>query len=235
MQVRQLFDQETYTFTYLLVDEATGEAALVDSVREHVERDLALVRELGAKLRYVLETHVHADHVTGAGLIAERTGAVTAGSELGAPCIERHLRDGDELTLGNAVIAVIGTPGHTHDSLSFYVEGHLFTGDALFVRGTGRTDFQNGDAGTLYDSITRRLFVLPDETKVWPGHDYRGHAVSSLGEERRYNPRLAGKSREEFIALMSELKLAPPKKLEVAVPANLACGRDADGRERRPT
>jgi len=234
MQVRQLFDQETCTFTYLLIDPATGEAALVDPVREQLERDLALVRELGVSLRYVLETHVHADHVTSAGTISERTGATTAGSELGAPCIQRHLRDGDELLLGKTVIRVIGTPGHTSDSLSFLADGNLFTGDALFVRGTGRTDFQNGDAGTLYDSITRRLFVLPDETKVWPGHDYRGYAATSLGEERRFNPRLAGKTREEFIELMSELKLAPPKKLEVAVPANLACGRDVSGQIRRP-
>jgi glyoxylase-like metal-dependent hydrolase (beta-lactamase superfamily II) len=233
MQVRQLFDQETCTVSYLLVDPTTGQAALVDPVREQLERDLALVRELGVSLRYVLETHVHADHVTSAGTISERTGATTAGSELGAPSIQRHLRDGDELLLGKTVIRVIGTPGHTSDSLSFLADGNLFTGDALFVRGTGRTDFQNGDAGTLYDSITRRLFVLPDETKVWPGHDYRGHAATSLGEERRYNPRLAGKTRDEFIALMNGLKLAPPKKLDVAVPANLACGRETAAAARK--
>lgn len=233
MQVRQLFDQESYTFSYLLVDPATGDAALVDPVREQLGRDLELVRELGVNLRYVLETHVHADHVTSAGIISDRTGATTAGSELGAPCIQRRLRDGDELLLGETVIRVIATPGHTSDSLSFLADGNLFTGDALFVRGTGRTDFQSGDAGTLYDSITRRLFVLPDDTKVWPGHDYRGRVATSLGEERLYNPRLAGKTREEFIALMSELKLAPPKKLDIAVPANLACGRDTSAEPRR--
>jgi sulfur dioxygenase len=234
MEVRQLFDRETCTFTYLLVDEASGEAALIDPVREQVDRDLALIHELGVSLRYVLETHVHADHVTSAGQLAERTGAVTAGSELGAPCIQRRLRDGDELPLGKSAVRVIETPGHTTDSLSFYADGNVFTGDALFVRGTGRTDFQNGDAGTLYDSITHRLFSLPDATKVWPGHDYRGHAVTSLGEERRHNPRLVGKTREEFIALMGELKLAPPKQLDVAVPANLACGRDSSAQPRRP-
>jgi len=231
MIFRQLFDPQTYT--YLLADRGSREALLIDPVFEQARRDVALLEELGLKLAWTLETHVHADHVTSAGIISERTGATTAGSELGAPCIQRHLRDGDELMLGQTVIRVIGTPGHTSDSLSFLADGNLFTGDALFVRGTGRTDFQNGDAGTLYDSITRRLFVLPDETTVWPGHDYHGHAVTSLGEERRYNPRLAGKTREEFIALMDALELAPPKKLDIAVPANLACGCDGLAAARR--
>jgi glyoxylase-like metal-dependent hydrolase (beta-lactamase superfamily II) len=226
MQVRQLFDQETFTFTYLLIDEATRQAALIDPVREQLQRDLALINELGLNLKYVLETHVHADHVTSAAELAEKTGATTAASELGAACASRHLRDGDTLELGGTKLHVLHTPGHTQDSLSFYADGHVFTGDALFVRGTGRTDFQNGDANALYDSITGKLFALPDATVVWPGHDYRGHAVSSIGEERRHNPRVAGKSREEFKAIMAELKLAPPKKLAIAVPANLACGRD---------
>lgn len=227
MLIRQLFDQQSYAFTYVLIDEPTRQAALIDPVREQLERDLTLIRELNVELRYVLETHVHADHITSAGALAEQTGAVTCASELGAACAERHLKDGDALVLGETVIRTLATPGHTSDSLSFHVQGHLLTGDALLVRGTGRTDFQNGDAGSLYESITNKLFALPDETLVWPGHDYRGHTVSSIGEERRYNPRIAGKSREEFAAIMRELKLAPPKMLRVAVPANLGCGRDA--------
>lgn len=227
MQVRPLFDQETFTFTYLLIDEATREGVVIDPVREQLDRDARLIDELGVSLRYVLETHVHADHVTSAAALAERTGATTAASELGAACAKRHLRDGASIAFGQTTLRVIETPGHTRDSLSFHTPGHVFTGDALFVRGTGRTDFQNGDAGALYDSITQKLFVLPEDTAVWPGHDYHGHAVTSIGEERRHNPRLAGKSRDEFLAIMAELKLAPPKRIHVAVPANLACGRDA--------
>src|SRR5450432_1235733 len=191
MLIRQLFDQESCTFTYLLIDEPTRQAALIDPVREQLERDLTLIHELNAELRYVLETHVHADHVTSAAALAQRTGAVTCASELGAACAERLLRDEDTLVLGTTVIRTLATPGHTRDSISFDVRDHLFTGDALFVRGTGRTDLQNGDPLSLYESITNKLFALPDETLVWPGHDYRGHALSSVGEERRYNPRVA--------------------------------------------
>ena len=226
MIVRQLFDSETSTYTYLLSDPASAKAALVDPVREQLERDLKLVDELGLSLAFVLETHVHADHVTSGGVLADRTGAVTAASCLGAVCASRHLRHGDVVELGAARIRALETPGHTKDSLSFHVDGHVFTGDALLVRGTGRTDFQSGDAGELYDSITGKLFTLPDATLVWPGHDYRGHTVSTIGEEKRHNPRLAGKSRDEFIAIMQGLKLAPPKKIQVAVPANLVCGRE---------
>jgi glyoxylase-like metal-dependent hydrolase (beta-lactamase superfamily II) len=226
MLIRQLFDRQSYSFTYLLIDQPTRRAALIDPVREQLERDATLVRELDVELRFILETHVHADHVTSAAALAERTGAVTCASELGAACARRHLRDGDTLMLGGTVIRALATPGHTSDSLSFHVQGHLFTGDALLVRGTGRTDFQNGDAASLYESITTRLFVLSDDTLVWPGHDYRGHAVSSIGEERRFNPRIAGKTREEFAAIMRELKLEPPRLLGVAVPANLGCGHD---------
>lgn len=225
MQARQLFDQETCTFSYLLIDEASRQAALIDPVREQLERDSKLLNELGVELCYVLETHVHADHVTSAGVLSERTGATTAASALGAECVQQRLREGDCIRLGQTPIFVLETPGHTRDSLSFYTPGHVFTGDALFVRGTGRTDFQSGDAGALYDSITRKLFALPDETVVWPGHDYRGHAHSTIAEEKQHNPRLAGKTRAEFAQLMAELKLAPPRQLSIAVPQNLACGR----------
>jgi len=226
MFLRQLYDADTSTYTYLVADESTRKAVLIDPVREALARDVALVSELGFELAYVLETHVHADHVTSAGKLAELTGAVTAASPLGAECATMRLRHGEVLKLGALEIKALGTPGHTKDSLSFLIEDNVFTGDALLVRGTGRTDFQSGDAGELYDSITKTLFSLPDSTKVWPGHDYRGHTQSSIGEERNYNPRLAGKDREEFIRIMSELRLAPPKKIHEAVPANLACGRD---------
>jgi sulfur dioxygenase len=225
MIFRQLFDNATSTYTYLVADEVSHQAALIDPVRETLDRDLALVRELGLQLGYVLETHVHADHVTSAGKLSELTGAVTVASPLGAECAGTRLRHGEVLRLGALEIKALATPGHTKDSLSFLVEDNVFTGDALLVRGTGRTDFQSGSASELYDSITQTLFSLPDSTRVWPGHDYRGHTESTIGEERRFNPRISGKSREVFVALMDQLKLAPPKNIHEAVPANLACGR----------
>jgi sulfur dioxygenase len=227
MFLRQLYDADTSTYTYLVADELTRKATLIDPVREALARDVALVRELGFELVYVLETHVHADHVTSAGKLAELTGAVTAASPLGAECAVQRLRHGDVLKLGTLEIKALATPGHTKDSLSFLIGDNVFTGDALLVRGTGRTDFQSGDAGELYDSITKTLFSLPDSTRVWPGHDYRGHTQSSIGEERRHNPRLADKSKDDFIRIMSELRLAPPRKIHEAVPANLACGRES--------
>ncbi|QRK10739.1 MBL fold metallo-hydrolase [Archangium violaceum] len=227
MLFRQLFDAETWTYTYLIADEATREAALIDPVLEQVDRDLQLLTELGLKLTLVLETHVHADHITGAGQLRERTGARVAASPAGAPCVDLQVKDGEELAVGGLRIQVIATPGHTDDSLSFLVGNKLFTGDALLIRACGRADFQNGNAGQLYDSITGRLFTLPDETEVYPGHDYAGLMMSTIGEEKRHNPRLAGKSREAFIEFMNNRKLAPPKKLDIAVPANRACGKPA--------
>lgn len=224
MLFRQLFDRESSTYTYLLADEATREAVLIDPVCEQIDRDLRLLDELGVSLRYVLETHVHADHVTSAGSLRERTGARTAASATGAPCVDLHLSHGDELRVGSIVLRALSTPGHTDDSMSFATDGRVFTGDALLVRGTGRSDFQNGDPGQLYDSITRVLFALPDTTLVYPGHDYRGFTVSTIGEEKRHNPRIAGKGRDEFIATMRSLQLPPPAKLAEAVPANRACG-----------
>ena len=232
MILRQLFDPESSTYTYLVADPATRKAALIDSVREHVERDLTLLRQLDLTLVAILETHVHADHVTAAGLLRDRTGARSYASAAGAPCVDQALADGDVVAVGALALHARATPGHTDDGMCFVLEqdgraSAVFTGDTLLVRGCGRTDFQNGGAGALWDSITGVLFALPEATTVYPGHDYKGHTVTSIGEERRWNPRLAGKSRDEFIQLMSQLQLAPPKKLAESVPANRACGQAA--------
>lgn len=229
MVVRQLFDAESSTFTYVLVDPASRHAALIDSVREHVDRDLRLVDELGATLTHVFETHTHADHVTGAGLIRERTRAHTYGSALGASCIDVHVRHGERVTIGSSTLSVLATPGHTDDSVSYYTPGMVFTGDALLIRGCGRTDFQNGDARTLFDSITRVLWSLPDDTIVYPAHDYRGFTASTIGEERRWNPRIAGSSADAFVTLMDSLHLPKPRRMDEAVPANRACGMAIQG------
>jgi sulfur dioxygenase len=226
MLFRQLFDRESCTYTYLVGDGAAGVAALIDPVREHVARDLDLVRELGVTLTHIFDTHVHADHITGAGELRKRTGAKGhVARDGGAPCADVLLDDGDVVHVGAIEIRVMATPGHTRDCLSLLVGDRVFTGDALFVRGCGRTDFQNGDAGTLFDSVMTKLFVLPEETRVYPGHDYRGMTVSTIGEEKRHNPRLGGGvARDAFIATMASLGLPPPAKIAEALPANLACG-----------
>ncbi|MCA9515989.1 MAG: MBL fold metallo-hydrolase [Myxococcales bacterium] len=227
MILRQLFDSDSSTYTYLIADPTTREAVLVDPVLEHVERDLKLLAELGLELRYVLETHVHADHVTAAGQLRERTGARTCASGAGAPCVDQHLTDGDVVRVGDVAITALATPGHTDDGMSFHVGRYVLTGDTLLIRGCGRADFQNGDAGALWDSITGVLFALPDDTVVLPGHDYKGFTSSTIGEEKRVNPRVAGRDRAAFIELMAALNLPRPKKLDVAVPANRACGKVA--------
>ncbi len=225
MLLRQLFDTESSTYTYLLGDRESGEAALIDPVRENVDRDLKLIDELDLRLVLVLDTHMHADHVTGAGDLRARTGAKTVGGISGAACTDIHVGHGDVVRVGKTAITALATPGHTDDSVSYTVTGFVFTGDALLIRGCGRTDFQNGNAGDLFDTITKVLFSLPDETVVYPGHDYKGMTASTIGEEKRFNPRFAGKSKDAFITLMGNLNLAPPTKLDVAVIANRACGR----------
>jgi len=222
----QLFDPTSSTFTYFLVDRASREAVAIDSVDTQAERDVALIRRLDLRLRYVLETHAHADHITGAGKLRELTGALAA-APIGCGIVPANLQltDGDEMLFGvEERIRAVHTPGHTAGSMSYLWRGNVFTGDALLIDGCGRTDFQSGDAGALYDSIHGKLFTLPPNTRVYPGHDYRGNTVSTIGWEKRHNARLAGRERQAFIALMAELHLPRPKMIDVAVPANQNLG-----------
>src|SRR4029453_2341624 len=211
----QLFDATSSTFTYFLVDRASREAVAIDSVDTQAERDIALIRRVHLRLRYVLERHAHADHITGAGKLRELTGALAAAPiGCGIAPANVQLNDGDALLFGVAErIVALHTPGHTAGSMSYLWRGNVFTGDALLIDGCGRTDFQGGDAGALYDSIHARLFTLPDITRVFPGHDYRGNAVSTIGWEIRHNARLANRDRAAFIELMGNLKLPRPKMM----------------------
>lgn len=226
MRCRQLFEKTSSTYTYLLWTDQ-GVATLIDPVVECVERDLRLIEELGLRLGWTLETHVHADHITGSGLLRQRVGSqalVFAGNDV--PCVDRFVQDGESLDLNGVVLQVLATPGHTSGCASYHSPelGAVFTGDALLIRGCGRTDFQQGNARTLFESVTRKLFHLPDETIVFPGHDYRGFTQSTIGEEKRVNPRFAGKSMAEFVALMANLDLALPARIHEALPANQNCG-----------
>lgn len=227
MLFRQLFDPETSTYTYVVADPKGRSAVLVDSVLEQVDRDLRLLKELNLKLIFCLETHVHADHITGAGKLRQLTGCQNFVPQYAdVECADCHLQDGEIIHVGFIPIQAIATPGHTDSHLAFLVnQTHVLTGDALLIRGCGRTDFQSGDAGTLYDSIHSKLFTLPDEVLVYPGHDYRGQTVSTIGEEKRFNPRLQGRDRQEFIEFMDSLNLPDPKKIMEAVPANQLCGQ----------
>ena len=223
----QMFDAESSTFTYVLVDRPTREAVFIDSVDSFIERDLKLVERLSLKVRYVVETLAHADHVTGAGMLRDQTRAqAVAPAGCGIAPADIQLLHGDVLSFGTGEeFQALHTPGHTAGSMSYVWRGNVFTGDALLIDGCGRTDFQGGDAGTLYDSITGRLFTLPDETRVYPAHDYHGHSVSTIGWEKRHNARLANRDRASFIELMANLNLPKPKMIEIAVPANRRLGR----------
>ncbi len=225
MFFKQLFDPASSTYTYLIAADETHEAVLIDPVIEQLERDLKLIHEHGLTLKYVLETHVHADHITASLALKQSTGAQTAvSSDCHAQGYDRMLEDGNVILFGREEILVIATPGHTSGSVSYLWRDRVLTGDTLLIGGCGRTDFQNGSAEALWQSITEKLFRLDDQVLVYPGHDYKGRRVSSIGEEKQFNARLAGKSREEFIAIMNNLNLPMPSRIQEAVPANLVGG-----------
>lgn len=227
MYFRQLFDQASSTYTYLLGDAVTHEAVLIDPVKAHNDLYLSLLNEQKLSLSYILETHVHADHITGASALRAVTGALTAMSaQAGTSCADVQLHDGDVLTFGSEQIKALATPGHTAGCISYLWRDRVFTGDALLIGGCGRTDFQGGDAGMLYNSISRQIWPLADETLIYPGHDYHHKHVSSVAQERETNLRLSGKSRDEFVAIMNQLDLPMPRLISVAVPTNQQCGKD---------
>jgi sulfur dioxygenase len=226
---RQLFDPPSSTYTYLLGDRPSGQAVLIDPVFEQVRRDVALLGELGLKLVATLETHVHADHVTGAWLLKQRTGSrIMVGKASGAVGVDRHLSQDDVVQFGGRRLMVRATPGHTNSCLTYVLDDRsmAFTGDCLLIRGAGRTDFQEGDTAAMYRSIHEQIFTLPDDCLLYPAHDYRGLTVTSVAEERRFNPRIGGEiSLGDFTGYMKNLRLAHPKMIDIAVPANLRCGR----------
>lgn len=230
MLFKQLFEPSSSTYTYLLGCEATGQCALIDPVIETAERDWQVVQDLGLRLAFTLETHIHADHLTGAKRLKQLCGsqiAVPAMEEL--PCADIGVREGEPLTIGQLQLHPLFTPGHTNSHHAYWLENHgqtlLFSGDALLIEACGRTDFQSGDAAALYDSITGKFFTLPDETLVYPGHDYEGRFVTTIAQEKKRNPRLGNeKPKDEFIAIMEGLDLAYPRKIDLAVPGNQLCG-----------
>jgi sulfur dioxygenase len=229
MIFRQLFDTVSGTYTYLVASRRGGEALIIDPVLEKVDRYLKLVEELDLKLVKAVDTHLHADHITGLGALRDRTHCVTVmGEQTLADVVSMRVTEGDRVAIEGLSLDVLYTPGHTDDSYSFLMNGRVFTGDTLLIRGTGRTDFQNGNPFQQYDSIFNKLLKLPDETLVYPAHDYKGDTVSTIGEEKRFNPRLKVRSAEEYADLMNNLKLPNPKMMDVAVPANIHIGLHQD-------
>jgi glyoxylase-like metal-dependent hydrolase (beta-lactamase superfamily II)/rhodanese-related sulfurtransferase len=225
MIFRQLFDSLSGTYSYLLASRPGGEALIIDPVLEKVDRYLQLIRELDLKLVKAVDTHLHADHITGLGALRDRTHCITVmGENTKADIVSMRLAEGDKLTIEGVSMSVLYTPGHTDDSYSFLMNDRVFTGDTLLIRGTGRTDFQNGDARMQYESLFGKLLRLPEETLVFPAHDYKGDTVSTIGEEKRCNPRLQVKSMDEYVALMASLHLPNPKMMDVAVPSNMKIG-----------
>jgi len=225
MIFRQMYDHQSSTYTYLLAREEGGEALIVDPVLDKVDRYIQLLTELDLKLVKAIDTHVHADHITGLGALRDRTRCVTVmGEQSRADVVAMRVGDGERIEIDGIRLTALYTPGHTDDSYSYRWENAVFTGDTLLIRGTGRTDFQNGDSYAAYDSLFNKLLALPDQTLVYPAHDYKGDTVSTIGEERRFNPRLQVKSADEYARLMANLKLDNPKMMDVAVPANLKIG-----------
>ncbi|MBI5918164.1 MAG: MBL fold metallo-hydrolase [Nitrosomonadales bacterium] len=225
MIFRQLFDTPSSTLTYLLADES-GDAVIIDPVLEQVEGYLVLLHRYGLRLAWVLDTHIHADHITGADALKQATGAMSVISRrCGATGYDVRLSDGDELAFAKESLRVITTPGHTPGSVCYLWRDRLFTGDTLMIGACGRTDFQHGSSAKMYQSITQKLFALPDETLIYPGHDYKGRRVSCIGEEKALNARIAGKTEREFCDIMDNLNLATPQRMHEAIPANLLAGR----------
>jgi glyoxylase-like metal-dependent hydrolase (beta-lactamase superfamily II)/rhodanese-related sulfurtransferase len=234
MIFRQLFDSTSGTYTYLLASRPGGEALIIDPVLEKVDRYIQLVNELDLRLVKAVDTHLHADHITGLGALRDRTHCVTVmGERSKVDVVSMRLSEGDKLTIEGVGLDVLYTPGHTDDSYSFLMRDRVFTGDTLLIRGTGRTDFQNGDPRAQYDSIFNKLLRFPDETMIFPAHDYKGETVSTIGEEKRFNPRLRVKSVNEYVELMNSLNLPDPKMMDVAVPANMRVGLAQDEIARR--
>ncbi len=232
MIFRQLFHAETCTYTYLVADRAGGEALIIDPVFERVDRYIQLLAELDLRLVKVLDTHVHADHITGMGELRDRTKCVTVmGEQSSVDVVSMRVAEGDTIDIEGVRLEVMYTPGHTDDSYSFRLADRVFTGDTLLIRGTGRTDFQNGDARAAYDSIFNKLLKLADETLVYPAHDYKGDTVSTIGEEKAHNPRLQVSSVDQYVDIMNNLKLPNPRLMDVAVPANLSIGLGQGGAE----
>jgi sulfur dioxygenase len=222
---RQLFDTSgSSTYTYLIADGDGGDAILIDPVLEMVDRDLRLCEELGVTLKYVLNTHCHADHITGSGLIKKKMPSVKSViAEASGAKADVKVKHGDRVSFGDLHVEVRATPGHTAGCVSYVFDDKVFTGDALLIRGCGRTDFQEGSSETLYHAVHSQIFTLPDDTVVYPAHDYKGHRSSTVGEEKRLNPRLS-KSKPEFVDIMNKLELSYPKKIDEALPANMVCG-----------
>lgn len=231
MIFRQLFERESSTYTYLIACETTRKAALIDTVKEELPKYVQLLQELDLTLVYALDTHTHADHITAAGALRDLTDCTTLlGEEAHSACVSHALRDGEKIPVGELTLTALHTPGHTDDSYTYHLidgaEQYLFTGDTLLIRGTGRTDFQNGNAQDQYESIFQKLLVMPENTWVYPGHDYKGWTRSTIGEEKAHNPRLQVKDVAAYVELMNNLKLPNPKMMDVAVPANRACGKN---------
>ena len=225
MIFRQLFDQVSGTYTYLLASRRGGEALIIDPVIEKVDRYLQLIKELDLRLVKAVDTHMHADHVTGLGALRDKTQCITVmGEQTRADVVSMRVTEGDKLTVEGISLDVLYTPGHTDDSYSYLMGDRVFTGDTLLIRGTGRTDFQNGDPRAQYDSIFNKLLKLPEQTLLFPAHDYKGDTVSTIGEERRFNPRLQVKSIDEYVEVMNNLKLPNPKLMDVVIPANMRVG-----------
>jgi len=228
MIFRQLYDQKSSTYTYLLASRAGGEALLIDPVDEFADMYITLIEQLDLRLVYALDTHTHADHITALGTLREQVDCTTVmGDRTRAECVDIKLADGEVLDVDGTRLRALFTPGHTDESMSFVLDDRVFSGDVLLYRGTGRTDFQGGDPHQSWDSIVNKLFRLPDQTLIYAAHDYKGWTVSTIAEEKQYNPRIAGKTEAEYVAIMNALNLPDPGLMDIAVPANLQCGRKA--------